>query len=111
MPQLRLFVWRAKVGGRLNLDVNIIGAGLAGSEAAWQLAQRGFHVRLHEMRPTLQTPAHQTGFAAEMVCSNSFKSDDPSSATGILKEELRRMDSLILRTAEALGFPREIHSP
>ncbi len=105
MPQLRLFVWRAKVGGRLNLDVNIIGAGLAGSEAAWQLAQRGFHVRLHEMRPTLQTPAHQTGFAAEMVCSNSFKSDDPSSATGILKEELRRMDSLILRTAEAHRVP------
>ncbi|HJU83726.1 MAG TPA: methylenetetrahydrofolate--tRNA-(uracil(54)-C(5))-methyltransferase (FADH(2)-oxidizing) TrmFO [Holophagaceae bacterium] len=85
--------------------IQIIGAGLAGSEAAWQLAQRGHRVRLHEMRPGVQTPAHQTAHAAEMVCSNSFKSDDPASATGILKAEMRRMDSLILRCAEATRVP------
>jgi methylenetetrahydrofolate--tRNA-(uracil-5-)-methyltransferase len=79
--------------------VAVIGAGLAGSEAAWQLAQRGYEVLLHEMRPDVMTPAHQTGMAAEMVCSNSFKSDDPSSATGILKAELARLDSMILRMA------------
>lgn len=83
----------------MSLEVAVIGAGLAGSEAAWQLAQRGHQVRLHEMRPEFQTPAHRTGDAAEMVCSNSFKSDDPDSATGILKAELTRLDSLILRLA------------
>ena len=66
------------------MEVHVIGAGLAGSEAAWQLARRGFQVRLFEMRPIQGTPAHQTADAAEMVCSNSFKSDDPTSATGIL---------------------------
>lgn len=86
-------------------DIQVIGAGLAGSEAAWQLAQRGHHVRLFEMRPGTMTPAHQTDRAAEMVCSNSFKSDDPDSATGILKAELRRMDSLVLRCAEATRVP------
>lgn len=85
--------------------IHIIGAGLAGAEAAWQLAQRGHQVCLSEMRPTRQTPAHTTGHAAEMVCSNSFKSDDPHSATGILKAEMRRMDSLILRCAEAHRVP------
>jgi methylenetetrahydrofolate--tRNA-(uracil-5-)-methyltransferase len=85
--------------------IDIIGAGLAGSEAAWQLASRGHSVRLTEMRPKWNTPAHTTGHAAEMVCSNSFKSDDPASATGILKAELRRMDSLILRCAEATRVP------
>jgi methylenetetrahydrofolate--tRNA-(uracil-5-)-methyltransferase len=87
------------------MEVAVIGAGLAGSEAAWQLAQRGYRVRLHEMRPGFQTPAHCTGYAAEMVCSNSFKSDDPNSATGILKAELARMDSLILRTARQSRVP------
>ena len=87
------------------MEVHVIGAGLAGSEAAWQLARRGYQVRLFEMRPNQGTPAHQTGNAAEMVCSNSFKSDDPTSATGILKEEMRRMDSLILRCAEATRVP------
>ena len=85
--------------------VHIIGAGLAGSEAAWQLASRGHRVRLTEMRPACNTPAHTTGDAAEMVCSNSFKSDDPNSATGILKAEMRRMGSLILRCAEATRVP------
>ncbi|MDP1830894.1 MAG: methylenetetrahydrofolate--tRNA-(uracil(54)-C(5))-methyltransferase (FADH(2)-oxidizing) TrmFO [Geothrix sp.] len=85
--------------------IHIIGAGLAGSEAAWQLALRGHSVRITEMRPRWTTPAHTTGHAAEMVCSNSFKSDDPASATGILKAEMRRMDSLILRCAEAARVP------
>jgi methylenetetrahydrofolate--tRNA-(uracil-5-)-methyltransferase len=85
--------------------IHVIGAGLAGSEAAWQLAERGHRVRLSEMRPRWQTPAHLTDRAAEMVCSNSFKSDDAHSATGILKAEMRRMDSLILRCAEATRVP------
>ena len=86
-------------------EIQVIGAGLAGSEAAWQLAEKGHQVELFEMRPATRTPAHQTGRAAEMVCSNSFKSDDPDSATGILKAEMRRMDSLILRCAEATRVP------
>lgn len=85
--------------------IHIIGAGLAGSEAAWQLANRGCEVLLTEMRPHCTTPAHTTDQAAEMVCSNSFKSDDPNSATGILKAEMKRMDSLILRCAEATRVP------
>ena len=85
--------------------IHIIGAGLAGSEAAWQLASRGHEVRISEMRPRWTTPAHTTGQAAEMVCSNSFKSDDPNSATGILKAEMRQMNSLILTCAEATRVP------
>ena len=85
--------------------IHIIGAGLAGSEAAWQLASRGHEIRITEMRPNWTTSAHTTGQAAEMVCSNSFKSDDPSSATGILKAEMRRMGSLILTCAEATRIP------
>lgn len=88
-----------------NIEVHVIGAGLAGSEAAWQLAQAGFRVGLSEMRPRQMTPAHQTGHAAEMVCSNSFKSDDAASATGILKAEMRRLGSMILRCAEATRVP------
>lgn len=87
------------------MDVHVIGAGLAGSEAAWQLARRGWRVRLSEMRPAHATPAHATDRAAEMVCSNSFKSDDPNSATGILKAEMRHMHSLVLRCAEATRVP------
>lgn len=87
------------------IEIHVIGAGLAGSEAAWQLAQAGFHVGLSEMRPQQMTPAHQTGRAAEMVCSNSFKSDDAASATGILKAEMRRLGSLILKCAEATRVP------
>jgi len=85
--------------------VAVVGAGLAGSETAWQLAHRGWRVRLHEMRPLRGTPAHTTADAAEMVCSNSFKSDDPFSATGILKAEMERMDSLILRCARETRVP------
>ncbi len=87
------------------VDVAVIGAGLAGAEASWQLAERGHRVHLHEMRPERLTPAHTTGLAAEMVCSNSFKSDDPNSATGILKAEMRRLGSLVLRMAEQCKVP------
>ena len=81
--------------------VTVIGAGLAGSEAAWQLAQRGISVDLIEMRPEHTTPAHHTADFAELVCSNSLRGDRLENAVGLLKEELRRMDSLILRCAEA----------
>lgn len=86
-------------------DVCVIGAGLAGSEAAWQLAVRGYRVLLCEMRPVHATPAHQTGYAAEMVCSNSFKSDDPISATGILKAEMDMLGSLVLSCAHETRVP------
>ena len=69
-----------------NLPVTIIGGGLAGSEAAWQLARRGVPVRLHEMRPVQQTAAHHTDRLAELVCSNSFRSDSLDAAVGLLKE-------------------------
>lgn len=76
--------------------VKIIGAGLAGSEAAWYLANHGVKVKLYEMRPVKMTPAHHTGNFAELVCSNSFRSNDPLNAVGLLKEEMRRIGSLIL---------------
>ncbi len=85
--------------------VTVIGAGLAGSEAAWQLAVRGLPVRLVEMRPAASSPAHHTDGFAELVCSNSFKSDDPDTAAGLLKEELRRMGSLVLEVARATRVP------
>ncbi|MCL1893540.1 MAG: methylenetetrahydrofolate--tRNA-(uracil(54)-C(5))-methyltransferase (FADH(2)-oxidizing) TrmFO [Holophagaceae bacterium] len=88
-----------------HFDVCVIGAGLAGSEAAWQLAERGHKVLLWEMRPTNTTPAHQTGLAAEMVCSNSLKSDDPISATGILKAEMETLGSMILASARQTRVP------
>ena len=83
------------------VEVKVIGAGLAGSEAAWQLAQRGIPVRLYEMRPKKSSPAHHTGDFAELVCSNSLRGDRLENAVGLLKEELRRLDSLILNCAEA----------
>jgi methylenetetrahydrofolate--tRNA-(uracil-5-)-methyltransferase len=88
-------------------DVHIIGGGLAGSEAAWQLAQRGFSVRLSEMRGGADTtPAHETDALAEMVCSNSFRSDDPvNNAVGLIHQEMRRLDSLIMREADAVKLP------
>jgi methylenetetrahydrofolate--tRNA-(uracil-5-)-methyltransferase len=89
----------------MTADLCIVGAGLAGSEAAWQLAQRGYRVLLCEMRPEQSTPAHQTAFAAEMVCSNSFKSDDPTSATGILKAEMEYLNSLVLAVARETCVP------
>ncbi len=81
--------------------VTVIGAGLAGSEAAWQLSVRGIPVRLIEMKPGKMTPAHHTEKFAELVCSNSLRSDELTNAVGLLKEELRRLDSLILRCADA----------
>ena len=89
-------------------DITIIGAGLAGSEAAYQLARRGHKVSLYEMRPNLMTPAHKTGFLAEIVCSNSLGSEnknDRVTAAGILKEELSLMNSLILSCAELSRVP------
>jgi len=83
------------------LEVNVIGAGLAGCEAAWQLAQRGIHVTLTEMKPKKMTPAHHCADFAELVCSNSLRGDRLENAVGLLKEELRRLHSLILTCAEA----------
>lgn len=80
--------------------VNVIGAGLAGSEAAWQLAKRGIQVRLYEMRPVKQTPAHHTDKFAELVCSNSLRSNTLANAVGVLKEEMRALDSAIIAAAD-----------
>ncbi len=86
--------------------VHVIGGGLAGSEAAWQLAQAGISVILHEMRPTRPTAAHKTGTLAELVCSNSFRSDDSMhNAVGLLHEEMRRCGSLIMRAGDAHKLP------
>ena len=85
--------------------VTVIGGGLAGSEAAWQLAIRGIPVRLLEMRPSAASPAHHSDGLAELVCSNSFKSDDPATATGMLKRELEALGSLIVATARATAVP------
>ena len=83
------------------MTVKVIGAGLAGSEAAWQLAERGIQVQLYEMKPHKMTPAHHTPYFAELVCSNSLRGDRLENAVGLLKEELRRCGSLILSCAEA----------
>lgn len=83
------------------MRVTVIGAGLAGSEAAWQLAQRGIEVTLCEMKPEKRTPAHVTNDFAELCCSNSLRSDQLENAVGLLKEEMRRLDSLILACADA----------
>ena len=85
--------------------IHIIGGGLAGSEAAWQIARRGQRSVLHEMRPARPTPAHQTGRLAELVCSNSLKSEQESTAPWLLKEELRRLDSLLLDAARKARVP------
>src|SRR5215203_1329373 len=85
--------------------INIIGGGLAGVEAAWQAAELGAKVRLYEMRPVLQTPAHRTDKLAEIVCSNSLKTDEPGTAPYLLKEELRRGGSLVMQAAEATRVP------
>lgn len=86
-------------------DIVIIGGGLAGSEAAWQAASRGARVTLHEMRPKENTQAHKTGYLAELVCSNSLGSADLANAPGILKEEMRRLNSLVIRAAEQARVP------
>ena len=86
--------------------VHVVGGGLAGSEAAWQLAQVGIPVVLHEMRPLVATDAHKTDGYAELVCSNSFRSDDAEhNAVGLLHEEMRRLGSLIMRCGDANQVP------
>ncbi|MFO0109357.1 MAG: methylenetetrahydrofolate--tRNA-(uracil(54)-C(5))-methyltransferase (FADH(2)-oxidizing) TrmFO [Alphaproteobacteria bacterium] len=90
----------------MSQELQIIGAGLAGSEAAWQAAERGISVVIHEMRPERRTEAHHSGDCAELVCSNSFRSDDyERNAVGLLHEEMRRCNSLILRMADAHKVP------
>ncbi len=85
--------------------VNVIGAGLAGSEAAWQLAERGIKVNLYEMRPVKQTPAHHTDKFAELVCSNSLRANTLTNAVGVLKEEMRILNSVIIGAADACAVP------
>lgn len=85
--------------------ITVIGAGLAGSEAAWQAAQRGVAVDLYEMRPKKMTPAHHTPHMAELVCTNSFRADSLTNAVGILKEEMRRLNSLIMNAADRTRVP------
>jgi methylenetetrahydrofolate--tRNA-(uracil-5-)-methyltransferase len=85
--------------------VNVIGAGLAGSEAAWQLAKRGIKVHLYEMRPVRQTPAHHTDKFAELVCSNSLRANTLTNAVGVLKEEMRNLDSVIISSADESSVP------
>src|SRR3954467_11796033 len=91
----------------MSFDVHIVGGGLAGSEAAWQLAEAGLRVRLSEMRGGGDmTPAHETDRLAEMVCSNSFRSDDPEhNAVGLLHQEMRALNSLVMRAADAHHVP------
>ena len=86
-------------------QISVIGGGLAGSEAAWQLAERGHDVVVHEMRPVVKTAAHQTETLAELVCSNTFKSTDTSNAHGLLKAEMRALGSLILWAADEARVP------
>ncbi|MCJ0537069.1 FADH(2)-oxidizing methylenetetrahydrofolate--tRNA-(uracil(54)-C(5))-methyltransferase TrmFO [Enterococcus cecorum] len=85
--------------------VNVIGAGLAGSEAAWQIANAGVEVHLYEMRPTKKTPAHHTNQFAELVCSNSLRGNSLQNAVGVLKEEMRRMNSVIIHSADETSVP------
>ena len=87
------------------MKVNVIGAGLAGSEAAWQIAKRGVEVNLYEMRPLKQTPAHKTSNFAELVCSNSLRAAGLTNAVGVLKEEMRRLDSVIMAAADETKIP------
>ncbi|MDR7074555.1 FADH(2)-oxidizing methylenetetrahydrofolate--tRNA-(uracil(54)-C(5))-methyltransferase TrmFO [Fictibacillus barbaricus] len=85
--------------------VNVIGAGLAGSEAAWQIASRGIKVKLYEMRPVRQTPAHHTDKFAELVCSNSLRANTLTNAVGVLKEEMRKLNSVIISSADDCAVP------
>src|SRR5512147_3119262 len=90
----------------MSKPVHIVGGGLAGSEAAWQLARSGVPVLLHEMRPVRQTEAHKTASLAELVCSNSFRSDEwQTNAVGLVHEEMRRAGSLVMRAADTHKLP------
>src|SRR4029079_14480136 len=86
-------------------SVTIVGGGLAGSEAAWQAAARAVSVVLHEMRPVRPTAVHKTDGVADLVCSNSFRGDKLDNAVGLLKEEMRRLGSLIMRAADEARVP------
>ncbi|MCM3782970.1 FADH(2)-oxidizing methylenetetrahydrofolate--tRNA-(uracil(54)-C(5))-methyltransferase TrmFO [Neobacillus mesonae] len=88
-----------------NQQVTVIGAGLAGSEAAWQIASRGVPVKLYEMRPVVKTPAHHTNKFAELVCSNSLRANGLTNAVGVLKEEMRMLDSLVIGAADRNAVP------
>src|SRR5688500_16357751 len=85
--------------------IHTIGGGLAGCEAAWQAAQRGVPVTIHEMRPVRPTAVHKTEQLAELVCSNSFRGDKLDNAVGLIKEEMRRLDSVVMRAADAARVP------
>ena len=85
--------------------IHIIGGGLAGCEAAWQAAEAGVDVTIHEMRPVRPTAVHQTDGLAELVCSNSFRADKVDNAVGLIKEEMRRLGSLVMRAADATRVP------
>lgn len=86
-------------------SVNVIGAGLAGSEATWQLVNRGVPVTLYEMRPVKKTPVHHTEQFAELVCTNSLRGNSLANAVGVLKEEMRYLDSLVIQSADASAVP------
>src|SRR6476469_4332762 len=87
------------------MTIRIVGGGLAGCEAAWQAASRGVPVTVHEMRPVRPTAVHKTDRLAELVCSNSFRGDKLDNAVGLLKEEMRRLGSLVMRAADASRVP------
>ena len=89
----------------MNNFVTVIGGGLAGCEAAYQIAKRGIDVKLYEMKPKKFSPAHESENLAEIVCSNSFKSNSITNACGLLKEELRRLDSLLINCADKTAVP------
>jgi methylenetetrahydrofolate--tRNA-(uracil-5-)-methyltransferase len=89
----------------MDAGVTIVGGGLAGCEAAWQLARRGVRVELHEMRPSRQTPVHHTGDLGELVCSNSLRGDALDQAAGLLKEEMRRLGSIVVQVADEVRVP------
>jgi len=93
------------MNSRRNSSVAVVGGGLAGCEAAWQVARRGVQVLLYEMRPNVMTPAHRSGNLAELVCSSSLKSDSPSTAHGLLKEEMRALGSITLECASKASVP------
>src|SRR5690348_11602653 len=88
-----------------NASIHVVGGGLAGSEAAWQLAERGHEVVLHEMRPVRATPAHKTDQLAELVCSNTFKSTETANAHGLLKAEMRMLGCMVLEAADEARVP------
>lgn len=89
----------------MTASVNVIGAGLAGSEAAWQIANQGVKVRLYEMRPQKLTPAHHTENFAELVCTNSLRANRLTNAAGLLKEEMRTFNSIIMESADKHSVP------